>query len=45
MMGAKQKNEDQSRRPIIAMEEDRHQTIMSSVALKKGVDRESGENH
>ena len=61
---AKQKSEDQSKRPIIAMEyffmklesapsvqsiseepitcvavkEDRHQNIMSSVALKKGVD-------
>ena len=61
---AKQKSEDQSRRPIIAMDhfimkmesasnvqaiseesiiclavkEDRHQNIMSSVALKKGVE-------
>ena len=61
---AKQKNEDQSRRPItamdyfftkmeslpsvqviseesitcVAMKEDRHQNIMSSVALKKGVE-------
>ena len=62
--GAKQKSEDQSRRPDIAMDnffmrmepapnvqaiseesitciavkEDRHQNIMSSVALKKGVE-------
>ena len=74
---AKQKSEDQSRRPIIAMDhffmkmesapnvramseesitcvavkEDRHQNIMSKVALKKGVEepwtieRESGKLH
>ena len=72
---AKQKSEDQSRRPVIAMDyffmrmepapkvqaiseesiiciavkEDRHQNVMSSVALKKGVEElctiESGEIH